>query len=144
MKTIKKSSIFNDFGFPILLIHAPHIVVDGQEVLKINYEEIAKKLFHALAFKPSKLNGAEVKFIRHHLGITQEKFSELLMVERSTVAKWEGFDLEPTNMDYPTEQVLRINMILKEDGIVPRKKFDELKVVLRKNLKKPIEINCAA
>lgn len=144
MKIIKKNLLSNDFGFPVLLIQAPHVIVDGQEVLKINYDEIAEKLFHALAFKPSKLNGAEVKFIRHHLGITQEKFSELVMVERSTIAKWEKFDLEPTNMDYPTEQVLRLNMILRDEGFVRRKKFDELKLLLKKNLKKPIEINCAA
>lgn len=144
MKIIKKNSTCNDFGFPVLLIKAPHIVVDGQEVLKINHEEVAKKIFHALAFKPSKLSGAEVRFIRHHLSLTQDEFSKLLMVERSTIAKWEKFDLAATNMDFPTEQILRVNILLQDEGSVQQRKFDELKKVLQKNQNKPIEIDLAA
>ena len=120
------------------------MTIDGQDVLKINYDEIAKKLFCALAFKPSKLLGAEVRFMRHHLEMTQEEFAHLLMVERSTVAKWEKFDLDPTNMDSPTEQILRLNMILRHKRNLPRETFDELKEVLKNNLVKTIEIDCAA
>ena len=50
-------------------------------------------LARAVISKPYRLNGAEVRFLRKHLGKTGEDFSKLLHVTKSTLSKWETGDL---------------------------------------------------
>jgi len=42
--------------------------------------------------KPYRLEGAEVRFLRKHLGMTQDEFSKLLHVDKATLSKWENDD----------------------------------------------------
>jgi putative zinc finger/helix-turn-helix YgiT family protein len=57
---------------------------------KINqlHETIAK----ALALKPYPLNGAEVRFLRKHLGLKAKEFAANLRVDVSTYSRWENGD----------------------------------------------------
>jgi len=64
----KKTIIFHHLGFPIKLISCPHILVEGELVPDVDYEQLEELMFRVLPLKPTRLTGAELKFIRHHLG----------------------------------------------------------------------------
>jgi len=60
-------------------------------------------LFVALIRQPTRLSGAEVRFLRHHLEMTHDAFARLLKVELSLVVKWEGKDLKATGLTIHAE-----------------------------------------
>jgi len=50
----------------------------------------------AITQKPIRLSSQEAKYLRKHLGLTQEKLAERMGVERETVARWEtGAEISP-------------------------------------------------
>lgn len=77
-------------------------------------------------------SGAEVKFIRLHLGMTLEEFARQFAVTRQAVMKWEKRVNEPTKMEWTTEKDLRL-LILARKQIEP-KLFLELYKGLRQEV----------
>ncbi len=112
-KSINKTVKINYFGFPIVIIDCPHIEIDGQLEPSINYIKLEHMLFEAIPHKPSRLNGAEIKFIRNYMNKTQKQFSEWLIGTKtpSAISIWETCDLEPTNMEIADEMSLRLQLI---------------------------------
>lgn len=110
----KKTIIFNHLGFPIKLVNCPHLLVEGELVPDVNYEQLEELMFRILPLKPTRLTGAELKFIRHHLGKTQKQFAKWLddRVDDSSISKWEARDLEPTNMGDSMERSIRMQLIV--------------------------------
>ena len=78
------------------------------------YEQLEEFMFTVLPFKPTRLSGAELKFLRHHLGKTQEQFARWLedSADASTISKWEKEDLRPTGMLDSMERSLRMQLIV--------------------------------
>jgi DNA-binding transcriptional regulator YiaG len=109
----KITATFNHLGFPIQLVNWPHIEIDGELVPDVNYQKLEDLMFEMLPQKPTKLTGAEIKFIRHYMDMTQKQFAKWLEDETdaSTIAVWEKADLEPTNMSKAMERSLRIQLI---------------------------------
>ncbi len=129
---MKKTTIFNHLGFPIKLVDWPHVKVDGELIPDVNYEKLEELMFKLLPLKPTRLSGAEIKFIRHHLEMTQEKFARWLVDETddSTITVWERADLSPTKMSRSMERSLRMQLI----GVVlekERRKTIKLNEVMR-------------
>lgn len=110
---MKKTILFNHLGFPIKLIDWPHIVVDGDQVPNVDYRKLEDIIFQLLPIKLTKLNGAEIKFIRRHLGMTQKRFAKWLEDEtdESTISKWENADLKPSGMPNSMERSIRMQLI---------------------------------
>jgi DNA-binding transcriptional regulator YiaG len=110
----KRDITFNHLGFPIKLINCPHILVEGELVPDVNYERLEELMFRVLPLKPTRLTGAELKFIRHHLGKTQWQFAKWLedSVDASSISKWEAQDLEPTGMIDSMERSIRMQLIV--------------------------------
>jgi DNA-binding transcriptional regulator YiaG len=111
----KKTIIFHHLGFPIKLISCPHILVEGELVPDVDYEQLEELMFRVLPLKPTRLTGAELKFIRHHLGKTQAQFAKWLEdnVDDSSISKWEAQDLKPTGMLDSMERSLRMQLIVR-------------------------------
>ena len=135
-KTIK----FNGFGFPIILLNSPVKVENGEEIPDVNFNHIQDSLFHALLLKPSRLSGAEVKFLRHYLELTQEVFSKTLKVERSLISKWESKDLKVTGMSSHIEIFLRLKLAKLKDQSIERNFSVGEPAMDTKSVGKPIEI----
>jgi len=112
---MKKTTTFNHLGFPIKLVDWPHIEIDGECVPDVNYVKLEEIMFQLLPAKATRLSGAEIKFIRHHLNMTQKKFAKWLEDEtnHSTIAKWENSDLKPTGMSKAMERSLRLQLIAR-------------------------------
>ncbi len=84
---------FDEVGLPVLL----------KNIEMIDCKECGSRdpiisdmngLMHVIAFAvishPAKLNGNEVKFLRKYLGMSAEKFSKLVEIDRTTLSKWEN------------------------------------------------------
>lgn len=146
---MKKTVQINFFGFPIVILDCPHIEIDGNMEPLINYNKLETMMFEALPFKPSKLNGAEIKFIRHHLAMTQKQFGEWLMDRKhpSAISGWEECDLAATHMDDATERSLRLQLIDHINQKRRRKNINlhetmlRLTLSIRKRQQKKIELD---
>ena len=64
----------------------------------MNYEQLAQAVLKALCFKPARLTGNEVRFIRLQLGMTLEEFAARFCVTHPSVIKWEKQEDEPTKI----------------------------------------------
>ena len=104
------NKIFNGLGFPIVLLKAKTKDTEYGEVLDVDFNRLSELVFEALIRKPARFSGAEVKFIRHHMELSQNVFADLLDIDRSSVGKWEAKDLKPTQMMPAVELSLRIQM----------------------------------
>ena len=132
---VKQDVKFNGLGFPVKLINWPHIEIDGQLEPDINYELLADRVFASLPEKPSQLTGAEIKFIRYKMEMTQAAFAKWLRtVDTSTITKWEAKDLKPTGMGADTEYALRLRLIIDKEVKFRRKniKIDVVNRLLEK------------
>lgn len=103
--------IFTELGFPVLLVNVPLVEVRGHSVPDVNMKTLQTSVFATLVTKPARLTGAEVRFIRKHLGLRQADLAQVLnMANHSVVSQWEGREDDPTGMDYNTEVLLRLWM----------------------------------
>lgn len=105
---IQKQYIDMGFGFPVYLLNVPMIKVRGHWTPKINYNELSDLLLTALAEKPSKLTGCELKFIRTKLEMKLADFAEKFYVTHPAVLKWEHKKDEITGMNWATEKDIRL------------------------------------
>ena len=116
---------FDELGFRIFLINPPMMTLpDGTKIPAPNMKKLQLAAFKALAEKPSKLTGDEVRFVRKHLRMTQVDFAKWLnMSNHSVVSQWEGRAEHLSGMDYNTEVLLRLQM----DGAISKKATVSLK-----------------
>lgn len=73
-----------------------------------NIHGLHKAIAEALAYKPNRLKGKEIRFIRHYMDLSQRTLGELLCVDYQTVLRWE------TNKNPITssaDRLLRLNLI---------------------------------
>ncbi|MGK5084102.1 hypothetical protein WDW37_12465 [Bdellovibrionota bacterium FG-1] len=110
---IQKEFVDRGCGFPIRLKNVPMIKVRGVWTPKINYNHLAVAVLNSLAFKPSRLTGAEVRFIRTHFAMTLQNFAKRFCVTHVAVMKWERFDEQPTVMGWTTEKDIRLFILSK-------------------------------
>ena len=85
---IQKRFVDEGFGFPVVLRNVEMVKVRGVWTPKVDYNHLAKVIIMALAHKPSRLTGAEVKFIRHYFKMTLTQFGNRFSVSHPGVIKW--------------------------------------------------------
>lgn len=103
--------LFLELGFPVLLVNARMVEVQGERVPDVNLRHLQEAAFRLLVGKPGRLSGSEVRFIRKYLRMRQADLAKVLnMANHSVVSQWESRGDEPAGMDYNTEVVLRIWM----------------------------------
>jgi transcriptional regulator with XRE-family HTH domain len=79
----------------------------------LDYNELAKVLLRALAHKPSRLTGNEIKFIRTHFEMTLQAFAKRFCVTHVGVMKWEKSLNRPTVMNWTTEKDIRLFVLTR-------------------------------
>ncbi len=100
--------LYNDLGFPIILINAPMKQIFGEWVLDINLNSLQKEVLNALVHKPFFLTGKELRFIRKYFEMTTTSFGKLLGVTHPAVLKWEN---EQAKLNPTTENYLRLYVL---------------------------------
>ena len=141
---IQKRFVYDGFGFPVVLRNVPMIKVRGAWTPKVDYNELARGVLLALAHKPARLTGSEVRFIRHHFEMTLTRFGDRFSVSHPAVLKWEEAGEEATSMKWPVEKDIRLFVLDELDA-----KATDLAALyrhLKKEAKatgKPIEMDVA-
>lgn len=110
---IQKEFVDTGFGFPIQLRNVQMVKIRGAWTPKINYNHLAEAVLNALAFKPSRLTGAEINFIRTHFEMTLQEFAARFCVTHVAVLKWEKTKHQPTVMGWTTEKDIRLFILSK-------------------------------
>jgi len=140
---IQKAYIDYGFGFPVQIINAPLKKIDGEWVLNLNFEKYEKVVLVALAMKPVRLSGNEIKFIRHHFEMDLKSFGKRFGdVAHSAVIKWEKVGDDFTNMNWATEKDIRLAIVDKIRPNILRKVYAELEETAPKKSRK-IKIDSA-
>jgi len=122
--------LYEELGFPILLVDPPMVHVRGHEVPDVNLRLLQETVFHLLLVKPARFTGSEIRFIRKYLRLRQADLAELLnRANHTVVSQWESHEDEPAGMDYNTEVVLRICMAAQSG------RSDEIPKLLETRLK---------
>lgn len=78
----------------------------GEAVRIHDVEALHRSIGRELAHKSGPLTGAEVKFLRRELDMTQKNLAKSLGVETRTVQRWEGGD--KPSMEETADAVLRM------------------------------------
>lgn len=107
----QRSFIYEGFGFPVELRNVPMVRLRGVWTPDINLDWLESALLEALAHKPARLTGVEVRFIRHCFSMTLQQFAERFDVTHPTVMSWERAEADPTSMKWPMEKDLRLEIL---------------------------------
>lgn len=92
-----------------------HVILQGVEIAKCDncgetettiprIAELHRAIAKYFSEQPRLLLGAEIRFLRKHIGLSAENFAQRMGVTRSTVSRWEN-DKEP--MGTPADHLLR-------------------------------------
>jgi DNA-binding transcriptional regulator YiaG len=109
MKNRKKTTfVFQGFGFPIKLIDVPIRKVLGHWVIDIEMGKLEIVVLQALIYRPTLLNGDELRFIRKYLSMTTSEFGKLFGVSHVAVVKWES---GKTHTSPSTEICVRLHVL---------------------------------
>lgn len=142
----KKPIPYDELGFRIYLLNAPMLTLqDGSVCPAPNMKKLQETAFHALAEKPTRLSGSEVRFIRKHLRMTQVDFACWLnMANHSVVSQWENKGEHLSGMDYNTEILLRLLMEaqLSKKSTLPMNKVEKLRSLI--SVEEAITLNLKA
>ena len=115
-RRIQKEFVDRGFGFPVRLRNVPMVRVRGVWTPDLNYEELANAVIEALCFKPVRLTGNEIRFIRLKSQMTLQGFAARFGVTHPSVMKWEKQADEPTRVSWSTEKDIRLFALLQTDG----------------------------
>ena len=143
-KKIQKRFIDEGFGFRVVFRNVPMVKVRGTWTPNINYNQIAQMMCEALAHKPARLTGNEIRFLRQHFDMTMKAFGERFDVSHAAVLKWERAGDKCPAMKWPIEKDIRLFALDKSGARA--KAFKNLYEELRqaaKAPKKPIEMDLA-
>jgi hypothetical protein len=113
MEKTKKQFIDYGCGFPVILEDIPMVQVRGVWTPDINYEDFHKAVLRALAHKPFRLTGNEIKFVRHFFGLTLAQFGDYFDVSHPAVLKWDGAGDDLPNIKWSTERDVRLFILDK-------------------------------
>ena len=114
MKTkIVDTFLYEDLGFPIMLVNVPMREALGEWVLDFNLGKFIDEVLKMLIHKRDPLNGEELHFIRKYFEMTTTQFGKLFGVTHVAVLKWEANEnqIPPT-----TEKCIRMFALEKLDG----------------------------
>lgn len=112
-KKLQKEYVDQGFGFPIRLRNVPMVKVRGTWTPDLNYEELAGAVLKSLCFKPVRLTGNEIRFIRLKAEMTLQVFAQRFGVTHPSVIKWEKQGDNPTKMNWSTEKDIRLFGLLQ-------------------------------
>jgi len=110
LKKNKIQKTYNDYGcgFLVKLMNAPMVQIRGEWVLDINTNKLHAAVLNALVYKPSRLSGDEIHFIRKYFKMTLVQFGDKFDVTHPAVKKWENSKNKSTEMKWSIEKDIRL------------------------------------
>ena len=112
--------VYEGFGFPVVLMHVPMVHVRGAWTPDVDFNKLSDRLLEALARKPARLTGNEVRFIRHSVSMTLVQFARRFGVTHPAVIKWERSCNRPTVMTWAVEKDIRLEILRSRSELEPK------------------------
>jgi DNA-binding transcriptional regulator YiaG len=122
----KESGLENVILCGIELIKCDHC--GNEDPIIPGIDDLFRTIALALVTKPYGLAGEEVRFLRKYMGLTGDRFSRLLHIDKTTLSKWENND-DPVG----TQSDLAIRMLTMSQNESLR---DKLKYVICEHFEK--------
>lgn len=124
MKKPKKTRVVHDFvdygsGFPVVVSRVELLPWGKDEIILIDHRRFPGAVLRALAEKPTRLTGNEIKFVRLEHEMPLAEFGRLFDVSHPAVKKWESKRDTATGMAWSTEVLIRL-FVLNRLGVKPR------------------------
>ena len=110
-RTTRPQYVYQGFGFPVTLCHVRMVKIRGAWTPDVDYDRLQRAILAALAGKPARLSGHEVRFIRLTFEMTLQAFAERFAVTHPAVLKWESARRSATGMSWATEKDIRLFVI---------------------------------
>jgi len=107
-RTMRARYVYHGFGFPVTLCHVPMVKIRGTWTPDVDYERLQRALLAAVAGKPARLSGHEIRFVRLSFEMTLQAFAERFGVTHPAVLKWEATRHAPTEMTWAIEKDIRL------------------------------------
>ena len=119
--------IYEGLGFPIEISNAPIKEILGDPVLDLDLNWLQATVFRLLLESKGRFSGAQVRFVRHSMELTQARFADLLALSNhSAVSQWETRGDALAGMDRSVEILLRLQMAKHiGDEVMLRRWLDE-------------------
>lgn len=105
---IRKRFVDHGLGFPVVLNNVPMVNIRGVWTPKIKYTQLEQWVLVALSRQANHLTGSQVRFIRHHFGMTLQAFADKFSVSHVAVMAWEKAGPKPAPMTWAIEKDLRL------------------------------------
>lgn len=105
--------LYEGLGFPVYLKNCPMVKAYGEWVPAVNFPQLEDVMAIAVALKPARLTGAEVRFLRVHFDMTLQELADEFGLSRQAVAKWEKKGQKLTDMGLPTERDFRVFALIR-------------------------------
>lgn len=114
-QTVRGSYRFKESGLRNVVLHGIEIIrcrkCGNEDPILPRLNNLMRTIALALASKPYRLHGPEVRFLRNYMGMTGERFSALLHVDKTTLSKWENND-DPVG--YQSDRLIRLLAISRD------------------------------
>jgi DNA-binding transcriptional regulator YiaG len=107
----QKVFVYEGFGFPVELRNVRMVLVRGAWTPDVDFNRLSAMLLAALAHKPARLTGDEVRFIRMSLSMSLVEFASRFAVSHPAVMKWERSGSQATAMAWATEKDVRLELL---------------------------------
>jgi hypothetical protein len=113
---IQKTFVDHGCGFPVVIKNVRMVHVRGVWTPDINYNKLHEAVARALAGKPARLTGNEIKFVRNYFRFTLVEFGRFFDVSHPAVIKWESYGDDTPPISWSLERDLRLFILdqLKE------------------------------
>ena len=115
-RKVQQSVVYEGFGFPVDLVDVPMIKIWGSWIPEMDYNEVSQRLLEAVALKPARLTGSEVRFIRHMFSMSLPRFAKRFGVTHPAVLKWERTSNKATAMRWAVEKDIRLEVLQARAG----------------------------
>ncbi len=100
--------VYKGLGFPIKLVNAPMKKMLGEWVIDVDMNKLQLAALHGLIYKPTRLTGDELNFIRLFLNMSMAAFGKAFGVSHVAVLKWEN---EERKVGPPLELCIRLYVL---------------------------------
>lgn len=118
---------FKETGLRDVVVHGVDLIKCGKcgnvDPILSGVDEIMHLIALAVLRKPYRLEGAELRFLRKHVDLTQEEFAKLLRVDKTTLSKWEN-DGDP--IGFQSDLLARV-LVMSRDKRLEKRAADYIR-----------------
>jgi DNA-binding transcriptional regulator YiaG len=95
-KVVRGNYAMKESGLPRVVLQGIQIIrcpkCGNEDPIIPHLDDLMGTLAFAVVMKPYRLTGEEIRFLRKYVLLTQEAFSRMLRVDKTTLSKWENND----------------------------------------------------